>query len=213
MADIFREVDEDLRRDRIEKLWRRYGGYALGGAVLIIAAAGGFSAWQSWQNDQATQLGERYAEAAGAGDPAKAVPALEVLADQGASGYRLLARFQAAAAKATSGDRPGGIAALKAIAGDSRVDPPCRDLATVLAARYAVDTAPLAEITAALQPLTIAPNPWRFSAAELIGLAQIKAGDVPAATKTYQQLADDLDAPRSLRARAAEILGTLRHQG
>ncbi len=215
MADIFREIDEDLRRDSLIRLYQRYGRFAIGGAVLVVLGVAGFEGWSAWQQRQAEADGLRFTELSGIAeaDPAKAVASLEVLADRGASGYRLLARFEAAGLKARGSDRAGGIAAMRAIADDARVDPEYRDLARLLAAGYAVDTAPAGEITSALQPLTIAPNPWRFAATELIALARYKAGDTATAVKLYQQLADDLDAPHAMRARAAEIVGASRHQG
>ena len=37
MSDIFQEVDEELRRDTALKLWKRYQGYAIAAAVVMVA--------------------------------------------------------------------------------------------------------------------------------------------------------------------------------
>ena len=45
MSDIFREVDEDIRRDQIKKLWDRFGPYVLGLALLIVLGTAGYRGW------------------------------------------------------------------------------------------------------------------------------------------------------------------------
>lgn len=212
MADIFQEIDEDLRRDRMAKLWARYGKYAIGAAVLVVAATAAGVFYQNWRQQQYQALGLKYVETTFAsrdGDTAKAVNGFEALAAEDKAGYGLLARVQAAALKAKGTDKEGGLAALSAIAADGTIDPVYRDLATVLAGLYSVDQAKPDETIARMKPL--ADGPWHFTALEVTALAQLKAGDKTAALKTYQELADDLGAPASLRARATEIVNGLKN--
>ncbi len=214
MADIFREVEEDVRRDRMAALWKRHSRHLYAGAALIVAATAGYVFWDEHRQHQNEALGQRYAEAeiAAQADPAKAVSALEALAaDADGSGYAILARLQAAVLKAKGSDRAGGAAALKAIAADSNVGQPYRDLALLLSVSLGADDEPPADLIQRLKPLTDAANPWRFSALELSALAQLKSGDKATALKSYQQLSDDLAAPPSVRARAAEIAAALSH--
>jgi hypothetical protein len=215
LTDIFEEVAEDLRRDRFNEFWHRYRWAIFGAAALLVAGTGAVVKWQEWQLQKDQALGDQFDAAAllSNGDPAKAIGQLEVLAAGGDTGYRLLARFRAAAVKAGGPDKAGGVAAYDAIAADGGVDPAYRDLATILSAALQLDTAPKADLVAKLQRLAVAPNPWRFSAMEITALADLKAGDQEGALKLYQELADDLDAPPSARARAAEVIEALRHQG
>ena len=212
MADIFQEIDEDLRRDRMAKLWTRYGKYAIGAAVLIVVATAAGVAYQNWRQQQYQALGLKYAETTFTlrdGGTAKAINGFEALAAEDKVGYGLLARIQAATLKARGDDKEGGLAALSAIAADGSVEPVYRDLATVLAGLYSVDQAKPDETIARMKPL--ADGPWHFTALEVTALAQLKAGDKAAALKTYQGLADDLGAPASLRARATEIVNGLKN--
>jgi hypothetical protein len=213
LADIFQEIDEDLRRDRMAKLWTRYGKYAIGAAVLIVVATAVGVAYQNYRVQQYQALGLKYAETGAlvrAHDDDKAVVGYESLAAQDKDGYGLLARIEAAALKAKdSKDKEGGLAALTAISADSSVDPVYRNLATVLGGLYGVDQSKPEDTIAHMQPLTT--GPWRFTALEVTALAQLKAGDKPAALATYQKLADDLDAPASLRSRATEIVNGLKN--
>jgi hypothetical protein len=213
LSDIFNEIDEDLRRDRLDRLWQRYRVWIIAAAVGVVAATAAGTAWRDYQHAQYAVTAERYgaAEALTKIDPVTATAQFETLAAQSGSGYAVLARIRAAALKAQGTDKPGGQAALKAIAADDGLDRTYRGLAAILAAQYGIDDEPPAEIIAALQPLTGATDAWRFSALELTALAQYKSGDKPAALKSYKQLADDLDAPQSMRARASEIIAALSH--
>jgi hypothetical protein len=213
LADIFREIDEDLRRDRMIRLWQRHGRHIIIAAILIVAATAAYVLWDDHRHRQNEALGLRYSQAAelAQADATKAVPAFETLAADAGAGYATLSRLQAAMLKAKGSDKAGGVAALKAIADDSGVDQPYRDLALLLSVSFSADDATPADIEARLQPLTAPSNAWRFSALELTALARLKAGDKAGAVKSYQQLADDQDAPPSLRARATEIVGALSH--
>jgi len=213
LADIFQEIDEDLRRDRMAKLWARYGKYAIGAAVLIVVATGAGVAYQNYRTQQYQAEGLKYAETGAtlhAGDDAKAIVGFETLAAENKAGYGLLARIEAAALKAKdSSDKEGGLAGLNAIAADGSVDPVYRDLATVLAGLYGVDSAKPDATIAQMKPLS--DGPWRYTAREVTALAELKAGDKAAALKAYQELADDLAAPPSLRSRATEIVNGLKN--
>jgi len=214
LADIFSEIDEDLRRDRLDKLWQRYRGWIIGAAVGVVAATAAVVEWRDYQQAQYAKVGLQYGEAGTLAktDAPKAIKAFETLAaESGAGGYGAIARLRAAGLQARGADKAGGLAALKAIAADGSVDEPYRSLAAILAAQYGIDDEPPADIISQLQPLTLPPNAWRFSALELTALAQIKSGDKPAAIKSYKQLADDLEAPQSMRARATEIIAALSH--
>ena len=44
MADIFNEVEQDLRREQMKRLWDRIGIYVIAVAVLVVAITGGWRA-------------------------------------------------------------------------------------------------------------------------------------------------------------------------
>lgn len=212
MSDIFREIDEELRRDRLEQLWKRYGSWIIAGAVLLVAATAGYTFWREYELKQRQAEGVAYAEAlalAHGGKPKEAIEALSRLGAGASNGHGLLARFEIAGLEARSGDKQAAIAAYEAIAEDGAVDRMYRDLAAVLAALGGVDTGDPARIIARLQPIATGDGPWRASALEVTALAQLKSGDKGAALETYKRLADDLSAPTLMRARAAEMVQAL----
>lgn len=211
MSDIFREIDEELRRDNLLKLWSRYGRYVVAVAVVALIIAGCVVAWQAHQLSERRAQSARYAGAlalARAGKTADAATVFASIAREG-GGYSILASFEDAALLATAGDHKGAIAVYDSIADASSVDPAFRDLALVLSVMQSTPEAnPQATITR-LAPLTAPGNPWRPTAAELTAAARLKLGEVKAALALYKSLADDLTAPRSLRARAAEMAAAL----
>jgi hypothetical protein len=212
MSDIFREIDEELRRDRLEQIWKRYGSWIIGAAVILVAATAAITFWRDYQHKQREAAGVEYASAlalAHAGKTAEAIEALGKLGTGASDGHGLLARFEIAALKAQSGDKPGAIAAYQAIAEDGAVGQAYRELATVLAALDGVGEGEPAAIIAKLQPIAAGEGPWRASALEVTALAQLKGGDKAAALETYKRLADDLAAPAALRGRAAEMVQAL----
>jgi hypothetical protein len=211
VADIFKEVEEDLRREGLEKMWRRYAPYVIAVAVAVVLATAGITGWRNYTNShQETRAREFSAalELIAQSNTEGAAKALEALS--GGDGYATLAQFQEAGLKAKAGDVAGAAAAYQKISSDSAVDRPFRELAVILRALLLADTAEPSELTAQLAPLTEGDNPWRFSALEITGLVAQRSGDNARAEEIFAKLADDPAAPQGLRARAAELLAALK---
>ena len=212
MADIFREVDEDLRHERYLKLWRRWrywllgvGVVALGGAVAFVMLA---DAQESARQAEGRQFAAAMAEIE-AGRGSQAADRLAMLAADSETGYAALARLGEADARARRGDISGAIQIYDLLAGDSRVDPLYRDLGALLAAQRLVDRASASEINQRLAPLMAGHSPWRPLATELSGIAEMRAGNGEAARALFAELVTDPAAPLGLRQRAAELLLSL----
>ena len=207
MSDIFREIDEELRRDNLLKLWSRYGRYIIAIAVLALAVAGGIVAWRDHQLSERRAQSARYAGALTLARDGKEADAVKVFAaiTQEGGGYAVLASFEEAALLATSGDHEAAAAAYDRIAAANALDPSLRGLAVLLSVMQRMPEADPHSTIDRLAPLTASGNPWRPTAVELTALARLKSGDKSGALDLYKSLADDLAAPQSLRARAAEM--------
>ena len=207
MSDIFREIDEELRRDNLLKLWSRYGRYIIGAAVFVLVVAGGTVAWRDHQLSERRAQSARYAAAlslARDGKEADAVKVFAVIAHEG-EGYAIPAAFEEAALPAKSGDREAAAAAYDRIAAKGELDPNFRDLAVLLSVLQRMPEADPQTTIDRLAPLTASGNAWRPSAIELTALARLKSGDKSGALDLFKSLADDLATPQNLRARAAEM--------
>jgi len=211
VSDIFREIDEELRRDNLLKLWSRYGRHIVVLVVLVLVAAGSIVAWRDHQRSERRAQSMRYSSALSLvrdGKAAEAAKVFAVIAPEG-GGYATLASFEEAELLAKSGDRKGAAAAYDRIAETGGLDPVFRQLATLLSVMQGLpDTDPHSVIDR-LAPMTSPGNPWRSTALELTAAARLKAGDKSGALEVYKTLADDLGAPQGTRARAAEMAAAL----
>lgn len=209
---VFDEVDEELRREQLKKLWDRFGTYVIAGAVLIVAVVGGAKAWQAYQDKAAAEAGVRFeaaAQLAAAGKVDEAAKAFEAIATGGSSGYRQLALLRLAGAKAAAGKADEAVAGYDAIAKDSGGDPLLRTAARLQSALLRLDTADWTEMQNRLSDLNVDGNPWRHSARELIGMAAYKAGKSKEAEAAFQQILADPQTPQALQQRAQVMLSLL----
>lgn len=206
---LIREVDEDLRHDRLTQLWKQYGGLAIVAAVGLVLAVAGWQGWSSWRLDQARASSARYSaalETLDRGDADAAAQELANLAADGTDGYRLLAEMKRADLRVQAGDAAGAVIILERIAADGGAKDVYRDLARLKAAYLKLDVADLAELARSVEALSAPASAWRHSAREIQALAAMKAGDAAKAAALFKALADDPAAPQGLRTRAAEIL-------
>lgn len=211
MSDIFREIDEELRRDNLLKLWKQYGRYVIAGVVVILLAAGGVAAWRDHQAKERAAQSVRYNSALALvreGKDADAAKAFTALANEG-GGYGLLAAFDEAEMLAKSGDRKGAAAVYDRIAGSGSYDTEFRDMATLLSVMQAMPDSDPQFLVKRLEPLAASGNPFRATALDLSAALRLKSGDKAGALQLYRNLADDLTAPQGVRARAAEMAAAL----
>jgi hypothetical protein len=207
LSDIFREIDEELRRDNFQQLWSRFGRYVIALAVLAVVATAAVIGWRQYLQRQHETAGGRYAAALDLvtqGKNAEAADAFASLA-QGPGGVAMLSRLSEAAAKASAGDVDGAVAIYDGLAADGSAEPLMRDVATLMAARYSFDKGDPHAIVTRLQPLTNASSPWHGIALELTALAELKAGDKAKAKADFDLLAKDNSVSQALRQRATEM--------
>lgn len=210
MVDIFQEVDEEVRREQLKKLWDRYGNLLIALCVLIILGIGGWRGYNYWQAKKAGETGAAFEQAtilAESGKHKEAEAAFAKIATEGTAGYRVLARLREAAQLAQT-DKAAAIRAYDALADDKSAGPVMQDLAAVRAGYLMVDTAPYAQMAAKLEPLTGPDRMFRHSARELLALSAWKAGDPGAARKWTDMMMSDPGTPAGTRSRA-EILSEL----
>ena len=214
MGDIFREIDEELRQERYEKLWRQYGKYLIGAAVVLVLAVAGYQIWRQYEQSQREAESAKFASAINAmegGRSADAQALFAAIARDTKSGYGTLARLHEAALRANSGDREGALSVYDELAADESADKPLRELATILGAlhRLGDEKADVAAIRTKLEPLAVKDAAWRFSALELLGLIAQREGKTADAKKHFQAIVDDPNAPRGTRTRASQLLALM----
>lgn len=213
MSDIFHEVEEEVRRERLEKLWKQYGDYIIAGAAVIIIAAAGFLLWQRYQeNRRATASAEYDAAIQLAGsNPRAALGAFEKIATTAPGGYAALARFAEADTLLILGERDKAIAMYETLGnGDESL---IGSAARIRAAWSIADSAPRSAIEKLVAPLAQPSSPWRFAANEVLAYADYRQGEFGAAQKEFETLASDPNAPRALKTRASAMASLIRAGG
>jgi hypothetical protein len=210
VSDIFQEVDEEVRREQLQKLWDRYQNLVYAGIFLILAGVGGWLGYQRYEDNRAAQTGAAF-EAAQTlnqeGKAAEAETAYAKVAAEGTASYRDLARVRQAAELAQR-DPKLGIAAYEKIADDSSVDPAWRDLAGLRAGSLYIDAGALKEARSRLEPLASEGRPYRYTARELLALAAWRAGDTASAKRWFELIVTDIQTPPATRSRI-EMLSAL----
>jgi hypothetical protein len=204
VSELFDEVDEEVRREQLKKLWDRYSIYIVAAALLIIAAVGGWRGYQYLEAKKAAEAGAAFDKAVELSEQnkhAEAEAAFNDLAAKAPSGYRLLARLRAAAEAANR--EPQAAAKLyDDIAADRSVAAPEQDLAKVRAAGLLLETASYPNMLARLEPATGPGAAFRHTARELLALSALRVNDAAAARRWLDVIAADGETPPSLRSRA-----------
>jgi hypothetical protein len=211
VSELFDEVDEEVRRDQLKKLWDQYSIYIIAAAFLIIAGVGGWRGYQYLEAKKAAETGAVFSKAVELSEQnkhAEAEAAFAELAAKGPWGYRILARLRAAGEVANRDP----IAAAKMfddIAADRSVGTEQQELAKVRAAGLLLDTASYPTLLQRLEPVAAPGATYRHSARELLALSAFRANDTNSARQWLDLIANDAETPPGMRSRAEALQALL----
>lgn len=209
MSDAFiREVDEDLRQKQINNLWKKYGKLVIGIAVGIVFIVAGRGIYTSVVEGKNTAQAELYNSALSASE-AEMSAALDPILTGGVEGYELLAAFKKAELALGADDQAGAVAILDNFSKSSSVSQVYKDIANVQAALLELDSVSVDQIRARLALMLNSDNKYQYMAAEIMALAELKAGETDAATRRLETLAADEMAPGSIKTRAEHYLSVI----
>jgi hypothetical protein len=211
VSEIFDEVDEEVRREQLKKLWDKYSIYIIAAAVLIVAAVGGWRGYQYLEAKKAAEAGAALNKAIELSEQNKHSEAEAAFADLAAkapAGYRTLARFHLAAEAATR-DAKAGAKIFDELAADRSIGTEQQELARIRAAGLLLDSAPYSEMLQRLHSETAPGATFRHTARELLVLSAFRANDSAATRQWLDQIALDADTPPGLRSRAEALQALL----
>ncbi len=209
---FFREVDDEVRRARVEKAARRYGVVVGIVVLLALVAFGGTLWWRSHQQAVAGEQGEKLMEAmssltSGREDDAR--KELQTIVDGGAKGYVPLARLLQADILVKDDKQTEAAAAFAKIAQDGSVPQQIRDVALLRGTALDFDKLAPAEVVNRLKPLAVPGSPWFGSAGEMTGIAYMKMNQPQKAGALFVAITKDKTVPHTLRARVAQLAADL----
>ena len=209
MADIFHEVDAEVRREQLKKLWDRYSLYLIAAAILIVAAIAAWRGYEYWVAKRAATAGAAFEAAMSLSEQSKyteAEAAFAKVAAEAPEGYRVLARMRAAGALAQV--KPAeAVKAYDEISADVSVGAIWQDLAAVRAGMLLVDTLSFVDMRRRLDAATEPSRSFRHTARELLALSAWRNHELAAARKYLDMITGDPDSPAGTRARAEVLSG------
>ena len=209
---FLREVDEELRRDQMNRFVRRYGWAILGAFLLVMGAVGGWIWWQGHQQEEVGKHGETLVSALDsleAGNRNAASPKLAELENSNIAGYRAAALFARANSETAAGNAPAAIATLRAIAANEELDEVYRQAALLRQTQLEFDSLPPQQVVQRLRPLAAPGSPWLGSAGEMLGVAYLKMHRPDLAGPVFAAIGRDEHVPDSIRTRAVQMAGSL----
>jgi hypothetical protein len=199
------EVTEEVRRDRLFKLFRKYGWI---GGVLVLGLVGG-TVWTEWSKSQAEAraqaFGDAVIDALDHGTPAERRSALGAISSDGAQ----TALLQLILSTDPDEDRAATLAALDKVAADATLSPAYRDLAVLRRVLVAGADMPLADRRQALQGVAAAGRPYRVLAEEQLAYLLVEEGKTDEAIATLILLMQDQEASGALTARVGQMVTVL----
>jgi hypothetical protein len=209
---FLREVDEELRRDQLAGFWTNWGVWVAIAVVAALAALAGFLYWQHHNVEAAGGEGEQLQAAydsLGANNAAAATKPLAELAKSNRDGYRALAQFTQADILLQKDDLKGAAAKLGAIAADTSLAKPFRDLALVRQTSAEFDTLKPQVVVERLRPLAVSGGPWLGSAGEMVAVSYLRMNQRQQAGTLFGRIARDTGVPETIRQRAVQMAGVL----
>jgi hypothetical protein len=211
VAELFDEVDEEVRREQLQKLWQKYSIHIIAALLLVIAAVGGWRGYQYLEEKKAAEAGDAFNKAVQLSEQGKhteAEASFNDLVAKGPAGYRMLARFRAAAEVANK-DPQAAAKMFDNLAADSSIGPELQGLARIRAAGLLVDTATYADMVRRLEPEAAAGQTFRHAAREMLALSAFRTNDSTAARKWLDEIELDAETPPSMRSRAEALQALL----
>ncbi|HWT12433.1 MAG TPA: tetratricopeptide repeat protein [Allosphingosinicella sp.] len=209
---FLREVDEELRKERLNTIVARWGWAIVAAVVLVLAAIGGYIWWQGRQQAQAAAQGESLLEALDtieSGNRNAAAPKIEALAGSDVEGYRAAGLFARATAQSEAGNNAAAVATLRSIADDSGLAEPYRQAALIRQTTLEFDRLQPQAVISRLGPLARPGQAWFGSAGELVAIAHLRMRRPDLAGPLFARIGRDETVPPSIRTRAIQMAGSL----
>jgi hypothetical protein len=217
VVDIFDEVDEDLRAERMARFARRYAIAFMALAALLIIGVAGWQVWLRHRNQEDARAAtafiavlDKAAQRGSAAERQGLANDFGALARSAPSGYATLARLNQASLLADAGQLAQAETIWTGLMDDASLSPVLRQVATLGWAAHEIDTAEPSLIQARLETLAADGSPWRPIALQYLALLDLRTGHRDEAARTLQEVGNDVSTPDDMRRMAnglAQALG------
>ncbi|MBV9331479.1 MAG: tetratricopeptide repeat protein [Alphaproteobacteria bacterium] len=212
MSDIFREVEEEVRRERLEKLWKDYGDYAMAALLVVVLVTAGIVLWQRHEESRRERASAEFDATVqlAATNPAASIDKFEELSKDAPGGYSRLAKFAEADSLLAVGKRDKALSLYRSISADDEL---IGSAARLRAAWAIADFAPRGAVENLVSPLLVSSSDWRFMAREVMAYTDFRLGDLPESLRECQSIISDPTAASTIRARARGLAELIKGGG
>lgn len=209
---FIREIDEELKNEKLKKIWDKYGLFIIIFIIAAISAAVSFETFKSWNEKRNQEFSDTYAYALNLQNQGRYAEAMEVLDKLQKSKkaiYSDIAEIQMANIMVEQNKIEEAIAVLENVVKDKDFNPQMKEIATIKLASYKLDYAPSEEIQEMLAPLVRQNGVWTNIAKEMLAMLAVRDGDLDRAKTLYQEISVAANTPESLKARAQDMLNVI----
>ncbi|MGI9392532.1 MAG: tetratricopeptide repeat protein [Parvibaculales bacterium] len=206
---IFREIDSELREERLKNLWKRYGIYLIGACVAIVVTVASMQAWEGWKKKSYGKISmefESLLQNIEKQDPERAIERLKKFANKSPDGYRALANWQIANLLLEQGKQGEAAQVLQMEAKNRKLPRLIRDISLLAEVSALVDSTSSEMLKNKLATMLSPTHPLRFSARDLIGQSLYREGEYQQSAELYRQILRERNAPPSLIRRSEMML-------
>jgi hypothetical protein len=214
VSDIFREVEEEVRQERLQKWWKKYGDYVIAGVSAVVIVVAGWKLWQHYEQQQRQKASSQYEAAlqmSAAGQNDLAGQAFAAIAKKAPSGYAVLSQLAQADELLASGRTNDAVALYMTLAAKDKTG--IGQVARMRAAWAQADALSTDALRTLLAPINDGKSQWRFMAQELLAYRVYKDGKTDQALKEFKALAAATTAPATLRQRAQAMATLIQTSG
>lgn len=209
---FIREIDEELKNEKIKKIWDKYGLFIIIFVVAAVFAAVSFESVQAWKDKRNQEMSDTFAYALNLQNQGRYAEAKEVLvslqnSDRGI--YSDIAKMQEASLLVEQNQLQDAMKVLESITQNEDFNPQIRDIATLKLASFKLKDAPAEEIKTLLAPLTADQSVWKNTAKELLAMLAVREKDFQGAKNLYQEISESPEAADTLKARAQDMINVL----
>ncbi len=216
LEDAFiREIDEELKNEKIKKLWDKYGLFIILFVVVAVFSAVSFETFQAWKDKRNQEMSDSFAYALNLQNQGRFAESQEVLTSIKNSNrgiYTNIAQMQIVNLLIEQKQFDKAISELEQIVADEAFNPQMRDVARLKLASYKLNTASAEEINALLAPLTDKQNVWNNTAKELLAMRALRDNDPAQALNIYKDISGNSKTTDTLQSRVQDMINVLSQQ-
>jgi len=201
MTEIFDEISDDLREQKLHQFWKENGPWIVGGAIGAVLLTATLTFWREHENQRNTDATTQLITLEKAAD----LPKLESFAAATDKNHAMIARFAEADTYLSRKENDKALAVYKTIADTSGLDKTWRDLARLHSVSLRLDKDAPDALAKELDALAGNDGVWRYSAREMQALLAARQGQPQKAADILDGIAADPLAPEDMRHRALSL--------